>query len=253
MNLIFRVIFEQQCIFIANQMYVVVFLFVFLTVYYLRHNVFNTQLPLSDTSERNWSLWILGAINIRMSRLRTADLKTGMPTFLAAKINGDQFHVLPVSICKQFETWNNNNNKYISPALNPSVSDLREAQNAVHSVKTKEETNKERNKQKTSQRHQEIAGDGRVKRQGPTRLMIHYITLSHPVSLSPSLSPSFPPPPTLPPLSPSPSLSSPSLTPCLLPSLPLPPAPFHWQISKSNNNSPWKQNKQKQKSSKGSR
>ena len=53
-----------------------------------------------------------------------------------------------------------NNNKYISKALNPSISDLHEAQNAVYvELKLRQQRN---------QRHPEQAGDGRVKGQGPS-------------------------------------------------------------------------------------
>ena len=55
---------------------------------------------------------------------------------------------------------NNNNNKYISKALNPSISDLHEPQSTIQ-VQLK--PSKQRN-----QRHQEKVGDGRVKGQGPS-------------------------------------------------------------------------------------
>ena len=55
---------------------------------------------------------------------------------------------------------NDNNDKNTSKELNPSMSDLHEAQSAVH-VRFK--PNKQR-----KQRHQEKVGDGRVKGQGPS-------------------------------------------------------------------------------------
>ena len=54
---------------------------------------------------------------------------------------------------------NDDDNDNIFKALNPSISELHEAQSAVH-VQIK--SSKQRN-----QRHQERAGDGRVKGQGP--------------------------------------------------------------------------------------
>ena len=73
-------------------------------------------------------------------------------------------------------TNNHKNNKYISRALNPSLSNLPEAQSAVHvqleteqttySIKTKQ-TKKPSMSRKQKTNKQTKAGDGRVTGQGP--------------------------------------------------------------------------------------
>ena len=77
-----------------------------------------------------------------------------------------------------------NNKKYISKTLNPSMSDLREAQSAVH-IQLK--PCKQRN-----QLHQEKIGNGQVKGQGPSIKYTTSYTLQNSLtqSLSLSLSPS---------------------------------------------------------------
>ena len=110
-------------------------------------------------------------------------------------------------------------NKYISLALNPSLSNLGEAQSTIHVPLKLKEPKKPG------------MGWWRGKVQVlNTPLIIHYITLSLILSLPPTLSL--------------------SLSPSLLPSLPLPRSPFHSQINNTDNS--MIKNKQT-KSSKGSR
>ena len=59
---------------------------------------------------------------------------------------------------------NDSNNKYISRALNPSVSNLPEAQSAVH-VQLQLSKQRNQRRQKTTTNKPTKAGDGRVKGQ----------------------------------------------------------------------------------------
>ena len=150
------------------------------------------------------------------------EIHSSFPSILWSSLSKNAARELPswarqcVCVCDVMErtrspcspkVYDNDNNEYISKALNPSTSDLDEAKSAVHvQLKPSKQTN---------QQHNEKSGDGWVEGQGPNIKYTTNYTLHNSLSQTP-FSLSLPPPlPLSLPLQPisSPIIHSPSHSP----------------------------------------